>query len=66
MLESGVGRQDTVVRLHDGAGRLRSGVDTELELRLLAILGRKAVEKKSTLKKSRMLSWTNPDSRMGG
>ena len=42
MLESGVGVQDRVVRLHDGRGDLWCRVDGETQLRLLAIFHRQA------------------------
>ena len=48
VLESGVGRQDCIVRLNDGGGHLGSRVDTELELGFLAIVGRKSLEKQSS------------------
>lgn len=48
MLESGVGGQDRVVRLHDRGGGLRSGVDAELELALLAVVHREALHEQST------------------
>lgn len=38
MLEGGVGGEDRVVRLDDRAGVLLGGVDTELELALLAVV----------------------------
>lgn len=48
MLEGGVGGEDRVVRLNDGGGSLRSGVDAELELALLAVVEREALHKKGT------------------
>ena len=39
MLEGGMGGQDRVVRLNNGAGELRRGIDAELELGLLAVVG---------------------------
>ena len=38
VLQRGVGRQDRVVRLDDRRRYLRSGIDSELELRLLAVV----------------------------
>ena len=38
VLQGGVGGQDRVVRLNHGSGDLRSGVDRELELGLLAVV----------------------------
>ena len=38
MLQGGVGGQDRVVWLNHGSGDLRSGVDRELELGLLAVV----------------------------
>lgn len=44
VLDGAVGRQDSVVRLDNGRGHTRSRIDGELELRLLAVLGREALE----------------------
>ena len=44
MLERGVGGEDGVVGLDDRVGHARGGVDAELELRLLAVVGREALE----------------------
>lgn len=48
VLDGAVSRQNGVVRLNNGRGDTRSRVDGELELALLAVLGRKAFKKKST------------------
>lgn len=48
MLQGGVGGQDGVVRLNNGCGRLGSGVDTELQLALLAIVDGQALHEQST------------------
>jgi hypothetical protein len=48
VLNGAVGRQNGVVRLNDGSGNTRSWVDGEFELRLLAILGGKALKEEST------------------
>lgn len=48
VLESGVGSKDGVVRLNDGAGVLRSRVDAEFQLALLAVVEREALHKEST------------------
>lgn len=48
VLKSGVGSQDRVVWLDDGSGDLRSWVDTELELALLAVVDGETLHKKST------------------
>jgi len=45
MLESGVSGEDGVVRLDDGGGDLRSGVDGKLKLRLLAVVDRESLHK---------------------
>ena len=47
MLEGGVGGQDRVVRLDNGSGHLRSGVDGELELGLLAVVDRETLKEQS-------------------
>lgn len=47
MLQGGVGGQDRVVRLDDGDGRLRSRVDAELQLALLAVVDGQALHKES-------------------
>ena len=43
MLQGGVGGQDRVVRLDDGDGCLRSRVDAELQLALLAVVNGQAL-----------------------
>lgn len=48
VLQGGVGGQDRVVRLNDGDGRLRSRVDTELQLALLAVVDGQALHQQST------------------
>ena len=48
VLESGVGGQDRVVWLDDGGCDLRSWVDAELELALLAIVNGQALHQEST------------------
>ena len=48
MLKGGVGRQDGVVRLNDGGGHGRCGVDGELELGLLAIVSGESLEDQCT------------------
>ena len=48
MLESGVGCEDGVVGLDDGVGHRRRRVYGELELGLLAIVGREALENEGT------------------
>jgi hypothetical protein len=47
VLQGGVGGQDRVVRLNDSDGRLRSRVDTELELALLAVVDRQTLHEES-------------------
>lgn len=42
MFKGSVRGEDGVVRLHDGRGHLRSGIDTELQLAFLAIVHRQA------------------------
>jgi len=48
VLKSGMGGQDGVVGLNNGSGNLRSGVDGELKLGLLAIVNRQTFKKQST------------------
>jgi hypothetical protein len=48
VLESGVGRENRVVRLDDGGRDLGCRVDRELELRLLAVVDREPLEQEST------------------
>ena len=48
VLERRVRRENRVVRLDDGVRHLRRRVDAELELRLLAVVGGKALKEKST------------------
>ena len=48
VLDSAVGGEDGVVRLDDGSGDTGSRVDGELELALLAVLGRETLETEST------------------
>lgn len=48
VLNGAVSRQNGVVRLHNGSRDTRSRVDGKLQLRLLAILGREALEHEST------------------
>ena len=43
VLQGGVGGQDRVVRLHHGRGDLRSGVDSKLQLGLLAVVNAEAL-----------------------
>lgn len=47
VLQGGVGGQDRVVRLNNGDGRLRSGVDTELQLALLAVVDGQTLHEES-------------------
>ena len=47
VLQGGVGGQDRVVRLDDGDGCLRSRVDAELQLALLAVVDGQALHKES-------------------
>lgn len=47
MLEGGVGGEDGVVRLDDRGGGLRGGVDTELELALLAVVDGQTLHQES-------------------
>lgn len=48
MLERGVRGQDRVVRLNNRVGNLRRRVDGELELGLLAVVGRESLEEKGS------------------
>lgn len=48
VLESGVGGEDGVVWLNDGGGDLRSRVDAELELALLAVVDGETLHEEST------------------
>jgi hypothetical protein len=48
VLNSAVGRENSVVRLDNGGGNTRSGIYGEFELALLAVVGRKALEEEST------------------
>ena len=48
MLESGVSRENGVVRLNNGVGHGRRGVDGKLELGLLAVVGGKTLQDEST------------------
>lgn len=48
MLQGGVGSQDGVVRLDNGCRSLRSRVNTELELALLAVVNRQALHQQGT------------------
>ena len=48
VLQRGVGGQDGVVGLHDSSGNLRSRVNRELQLGLLAIVNRKAFHEKGS------------------
>jgi hypothetical protein len=48
VLEGGVGGEDGVVRLDDRVGHLGSRVDGELELGLLAVVGREPLEEERT------------------
>lgn len=48
VLEGGVGGQDRVVGLNDGSRHLRGRVDRELELGLLAVVDRQALEEEGT------------------
>lgn len=47
MLQSGVSGQDGVVGLNNGGGDLRSGVDAELELALLAVVDGQTLHEQS-------------------
>lgn len=48
MLEGGVGGEDRVVGLDDRGRERRSGVDRELELRLLAVVAGELLKEKGT------------------
>jgi len=48
VLEGGVGGQDGVVWLNNGVAELWGGVNAELELRLLSVIGRKTLKQEST------------------
>jgi hypothetical protein len=48
MLNCAVGGQNGIVRLHDGSGHTRSGVDCKFKLALLPIVGSEALEKQSS------------------
>lgn len=48
VLQGGVSGENGVVWLNDGGGILRSRVDTELELGLLAVINRKTLHQEST------------------
>ena len=48
MLQSSVGSENRVVGLDNGVGQCGSGVHTELQLRLLAVVGGKTLKDKST------------------
>ena len=48
MLEGGVGGQDRVVRLDDGARELGSGIDGELEFGFFAVVGGEPLHEEST------------------
>jgi hypothetical protein len=48
VLNGAVGREDGVVGLNDGGGEARRGVNSELQLALLAVVGRETLEKEST------------------
>lgn len=48
MLKGGVGGEDGVVRLNNGGGGLRSRVDAELKLALLAVVDGEALHEEST------------------
>lgn len=47
VLNSAVGAKNSVVRLHDGGRDARGRVNGELELALLRIIGREALQEKS-------------------
>ena len=53
VLNGAVGGEDGVVGLNDGGGDTRSGIDGELELGLLAIVGGEALEEESTETRTR-------------
>ena len=48
VLQGGVGGKNGVVRLNNGGGDLGGGVDTELELALLAVVHRQTLHEEST------------------
>lgn len=48
VLKGGVGSEDRVVGLDNGSGRLRSGVDTELQFALLAVVNRQPLHQQGT------------------
>jgi hypothetical protein len=48
VLKGGVGSKDRVVGLDDRGRERRSGVNRELELRLLAVVARELLEEEST------------------
>ena len=48
VLEGGVGSQDSVVWFDDGVAELGGGVNAELELGLLSVIGRKTFKQEST------------------
>ena len=48
VLNSAVGGQDSIVRLHDSGRHTRRGVDGELELRLLSILSSETLQQQRT------------------
>ena len=48
VLEGGMGGQDSVVWLDDGVAELGGGVNAELELGLLSVIGRKTLKQEST------------------
>lgn len=48
MLQSSVGSQHRVVGFNNGIGQSRSRINAELQLRLLAVVGGKALENEST------------------
>jgi hypothetical protein len=53
VLDGAVGRENGVVGLNNGSGCARSRVHGELELGLLAVLGRKALQKESAESRTR-------------
>lgn len=48
MLKSSVRGKDGVVRLHDGSGNLRGGIDAELQLAFFAVVDGEALHEKGT------------------
>jgi hypothetical protein len=48
VLDGAVSREDSVVWLDDGGGNARSGIHGELELALLAVVGREALKEERT------------------